>query len=68
MLQAAHQLRERGVDVVNRSGRTHGRRETTALVEGLEILPKRRISYRVVQVDEFDLDAALARNPTGRSY
>jgi two-component system, OmpR family, sensor histidine kinase KdpD len=42
---------------------THGRFETAALVLGLEVLPKRKVSYRGVEVDEFDLDAALARRP-----
>src|SRR4051812_15881667 len=42
---------------------THGRVETAALLVGLEVLPRRKISYRGVEVEEFDLDAALARRP-----
>jgi two-component system sensor histidine kinase KdpD len=42
---------------------THGRVETAALLVGLEVLPRRKISYRGVEVEEFDLDAALQRRP-----
>jgi len=42
---------------------THGRFETAALLVGLEVLPRRKISYRGVEVEEFDLDAALERHP-----
>jgi two-component system, OmpR family, sensor histidine kinase KdpD len=42
---------------------THGRLETAALLVGLDILPRRKISYRGVEVEEFDLDAALQRRP-----
>jgi two-component system, OmpR family, sensor histidine kinase KdpD len=42
---------------------THGRFETAALLVGLEVLPRRKISYRGVEVEEFDLDAALERRP-----
>src|SRR3954469_10879884 len=40
-------------------GETHGRVQTAALLVGLEVLPRRKISYRGVEVEEFDLDAAL---------
>ena len=63
MLEEAHALRERGVDVVVGFVETHGRAETAALVEGLEVVPRRTIEYRGVQVEEMDLDAILARNP-----
>jgi two-component system sensor histidine kinase KdpD len=43
---------------------THGRAETAALVEGLEQVPRRRIEYRGVTLEEMDLDALLARRPT----
>jgi two-component system sensor histidine kinase KdpD len=63
MLQKAHELKTRGVDVVVGWVETHGRRETEALLEGLEILPSKMIEYRGTTLREFDLDAALARRP-----
>src|SRR5580698_7645285 len=63
MLQNARRLRDEGVDVVIGLVETHGRAETSALVEGLEILPRRQIEYHGRTLDEFDLDAALARKP-----
>ncbi len=42
---------------------THGRRETAALLGGLEILPPRKISYRATELSDFDLEGALARKP-----
>lgn len=64
MLEAAHEQRRDGVDVVIGIVETHGRAETEALVEGLEILPRRAVDYRGTVLQEFDLDAALARRPT----
>ena len=64
MLQAAQARRREGVDVVVGVVETHGRAETMALVEGLEVLPRIRIDYRGQIVEEFDLDALLARRPT----
>ena len=43
--------------------RTHGRAETSALIDGLEVLPRRKVEYHGREIDEFDLDAALARKP-----
>jgi len=63
MLEEAHALRERGVDVVVGYVESHGRAETEALVDGLEVIPRRSIEYRGVRVEEMDLDAILARNP-----
>ena len=63
MLEEAHALRKRGVDVVLGFVETHGRAETAALVDGLEVVPRRRIEYRGVTVEEMDLDAVLARKP-----
>jgi two-component system sensor histidine kinase KdpD len=63
MLQAARRRRDEGADVVVGLVETHGRKETLALLEGLEILPPARIDYRGRQLTEFDLDAALARKP-----
>ena len=63
MLQAARQLRAQGLDVVVGIVETHGRAETEALLEGLEVLPRREIPYRDRMLKEFDLDAALKRKP-----
>src|SRR5262245_6827067 len=64
MLESAHELRRDGVDVVIGVVETHGRAETEILVEGLEVLPRRPVDYRGTVLQEFDLDAALARHPT----
>lgn len=63
MLQAAHQARQDGVDVVVGYVEPHGRRETEQLLAGLEQLPYKQLPYRGVLLREFDLDAALARKP-----
>jgi len=63
MLEEAHALRARGVDVVGALVETHGRAETAALIRDLEIVPRRRVEYRGVEVEEMDLDAVLARHP-----
>jgi two-component system sensor histidine kinase KdpD len=64
MLQAAHERRAEGVNFAVGWVETHGRAETKALLEGLEILPPRRVEYRGTVLNEFDLDGALARRPT----
>src|SRR6186997_3288200 len=63
MLEAAHKEKADGVDVVVGYVEPHGRAETEALLEGLEILSPRVVPYRGVTLREFDLDAALARHP-----
>src|SRR5271166_2705985 len=63
MLQNARRLKQEGVNVVIGLVETHGRAETSALVEGLEVLPRRKIEYHGRTIEEFDLDAALARKP-----
>lgn len=63
MLQEAQRLRATGLDVVIGVVETHGRKETQAMLPGLDILPPKRITHRGRQVTEFDLDAALARHP-----
>jgi two-component system sensor histidine kinase KdpD len=64
MLQEAHRIKRQGVDVVIGFVETHGRAETAALVEGLETVPRRRVEYRGVVLEEMDLHAVLARRPT----
>ena len=63
MLEEAHALRRRGVDVVGALVEPHLRAETAALVGDLELVPRRRVEYRGVVVEELDLDAVLARRP-----
>ncbi|MBI5674177.1 MAG: sensor histidine kinase KdpD [Nitrospirae bacterium] len=64
MLEAAHEQRRDGVDVVIGVVETHGRAETEALVNGLEVMPRHAVDYRGATLQEFDLDAALVRRPT----
>jgi two-component system sensor histidine kinase KdpD len=63
MLEEAHRRQERGTDIVVGFVECHGRPRTLALLEGLEILPRLRIDYRGVVVEEMDADAVIARNP-----
>jgi two-component system, OmpR family, sensor histidine kinase KdpD len=63
MLEEAHTLRARGVDVVGALIEAHGRAETAALLRDLEIVPRRRLEYRGVDVEELDLEAVRARHP-----
>ena len=63
MLEEAHALRARGVDVVVAFIEAHHRAETQALVEGLEVIPRRRVDYRDAVIEEMDLHAVLARRP-----
>jgi two-component system, OmpR family, sensor histidine kinase KdpD len=63
MLEAARAKRAEGLDVVVGVVETHGRAETARLLEGLEILPRASLEYRGTWLQEFDLDAALARRP-----
>ena len=63
MLTAAHARRADGVDVVIGLVETHGRNETAALTRGIEIIPRRKSSYRNAALEEMDLDALLARKP-----
>src|SRR5437762_3804029 len=63
MLQAARAKLTEGVDVIVGVVETHGRKETEALLEGLEVLPRKPIIYVNRILSEFDLDAALERRP-----
>lgn len=63
MLSRARRLKADGIDLVLGLVETHGRGETAALLEGLEILPRRRVAHRGRMLEEFDLDAVLERHP-----
>src|SRR4249919_1592731 len=63
MLQTARARRKDGYDVVAGIVETHGRKETEALLEGLEVIPRRRIEYRGQWLEEMDLDVILERRP-----
>jgi two-component system sensor histidine kinase KdpD len=63
MLQEAHRLKRDGIDVVVGLVETHGRAETAALLEGLDIIPRRQVEYRGIVVEEMDVDAIIARKP-----
>lgn len=63
MLSRAARLKSDGADIVIGLVETHGRTETAALLEGQEVLPRRRVAHRGRMLDEFDLDAALLRRP-----
>ncbi len=64
MLEEGHRRLERGTDVVVGFVECHGRPHTEALVEGLEVVPRRSISHRGVTVEEMDPGAVIARRPT----
>lgn len=63
MLEAAHEAKKDGVDVIVGVVETHGRKETAALLEDLEIIPKKAVEYRGTRLAEMDLDSILKRNP-----
>jgi two-component system, OmpR family, sensor histidine kinase KdpD len=63
MLQQAQARRKDGYDVVIGVVETHGRRETEALVAGLDMIPRKRIDYKGQSLTEMDLDAIIARRP-----
>jgi two-component system sensor histidine kinase KdpD len=64
MLLAAREKRAENIDIIVGLVETHGRKDTAALLEGLEVLPPKRIEYRGTSLYEFDLDAALKRKPS----
>ena len=63
MLQQARARRKDGYDIVVGVVETHGRKETEALLDGLDIIPRRRIEYKGQWLEEMDLDAIIARRP-----
>jgi two-component system sensor histidine kinase KdpD len=63
MLEESQRLKREGHDIVVGYFEPHGRQDTIAKLEGLELIPRRRISYRGLQLEEMDTPAILARNP-----
>ena len=63
MLEAAHQRKQEGVDVVVGYVETHGRADTEARLAGLDVLPRKEIVYRGISLTELDVDAVLDRHP-----
>ncbi len=63
MLEAAHEAKSTGLDVIAGYIEPHTRPETLSLLEGLEILPPLQITYKGISLNEFDLDTAIRRNP-----
>ena len=64
MLLAAKEKRAENIDIIIGLVETHGRKETAALLQGLEVLPPKHIDYRGAVLSEFDIDAALKRKPS----
>ena len=63
MLSAAQARKRDGIDVVVGVVETHGRKETEALLTGLEVIARRQVEYRGRELEEMDLDGLLARHP-----
>ncbi|MDO4439085.1 MAG: sensor histidine kinase KdpD [Eubacteriales bacterium] len=63
MLEAAHEAKSRGIDVVAGYIEPHERPKTAALLDGLEVIPNKSILYNGIKLREFDIDAALKRKP-----
>ena len=63
MLGEGHRRAERGAEVVVAFAETHGRPHTRALLDGMEVIPRKRMTYRGGAFEEMDLDAVLARHP-----
>jgi two-component system sensor histidine kinase KdpD len=64
MLSAARAQKAEGVDVLVGVVETHGRSETAALLDGLDVLPRKPVQYRRRDLMEFDVEAAIAQKPT----
>jgi two-component system sensor histidine kinase KdpD len=64
MLLEAHRLKEDGIDIAVGLVETHGRAETEALLAGLPLIPRRKITYRGIVIEEMDLDAVLSHRPS----
>jgi two-component system sensor histidine kinase KdpD len=64
MLEDAHLMHRQGIDIVIGLIESHGRADTAALIEGLEIVPLQEVQYRSVTLREMNIEAVLARHPT----
>jgi two-component system, OmpR family, sensor histidine kinase KdpD len=64
MLLEGRRIKESGSDVVIGLVETHGRLETGALLAGLELIPRRKVIYRAIEIEEMDIDAILLRRPS----
>jgi two-component system sensor histidine kinase KdpD len=64
MLEEAHRLKKAGVDMVIGWVETHGRKETEALLDGLEIIPRKKVEHNGHIVEALDVDAIFKRYPT----
>jgi len=64
MLLEGHRIMQDGVDLAVGLVETHGRAETEALVAGLPVIPRRKVTHRGIVIEEMDLDAILARRPS----
>lgn len=63
MLNEGRRRAERGTDVVVAYVETHGREQTAAQLQGIELVPRQRLRYRGAEFEEMDIDAVLARAP-----
>ena len=63
MLKAAHEAKQRGIDVIAGYIEPHARPKTAALLHGLEVLPSKSVPYNGITLRECDIDAALQRKP-----
>jgi len=63
MLDDAHRMRRAGVDIAIGLVETHGREETATRIADLEVIPRQKVSYRDVLIEEMDLRAVIARHP-----
>jgi two-component system sensor histidine kinase KdpD len=64
MLLEGHRIKEDGIDLTVGLVETHGRAETEALLMGLEVIPRRKVTYRGIEIEEMDLEAILSRRPS----
>lgn len=63
MLKAAHKMKSEGKDIVIGLVETHGRSETAELLQNLELIPRKTIHHKNINIEELDLDAILERKP-----
>lgn len=63
MLQEARRLKSSNIDIAAGIVETHGRKETLALLDGIEVIPRKTVEYHGIEITEMDLDAILERKP-----